>query len=162
MKPDDTCCIGGCIRVNNYPEWWDQTLTVYNKFEHPDTRVITWYKTVLEKCFWKYTENKLTIGETSLETAITICRIPVNDKFLEKYEWESLLASERSNYFTFGPGDILVKGAVDDEVSEYEQGHRSSDLLKKYKKLQGAMLVQTCAVNTGIGRGCEHYLIKGV
>ena len=148
--------------MNNYPEWWNQTITVFNKYEHPETRVITWYKTVLENCFWKYTENKLTVGETTIETAVTLCRVPVNEKFLEKYEWESLMAPERPNDFTFGPGDILVKGAVNDEVNEYQQGQRSSDLMKKYKNLQGCMLIQQCSVNTGGGRGNEHYLIKGV
>jgi hypothetical protein len=148
--------------VNKYPEWWDQTTTVYNKFENPSTRVITWYKTVLKNCFWKHAENKLTVGETTLETAVTLCRVPVSGQFLEKYEWEKLTDAERSNYFTFGPGDILVRGAVEDQVNEYQQGQRSSDLMKKYKNLQGCMLIQQCSVNTGRGRGNEHYLVKGV
>ena len=148
--------------MNNYPEWWNQTITVFNKFEHPETRVITWYKTVVESCFWKHAENKLTVGETTIETAVTLCRVPKDDKFLEKYEWEKLNAPERPNYFTFGPGDIIVRGVAEDEVNEYQQGHRSSDLMKKYKNLQGCMLVQQCSINTGGGRGNEHYLVKGV
>lgn len=162
MKQDKFSCIGGCIRVNNYPIWWDQSITVFNKFEHPETRVITWYKTTLSGCFWKYTENQITIGETVLESAVTLCRVPINEMFKERYEWEQLLPTQRSDYFTFGPGDILVRGAVDDEVNEYVSGQRSSDLLKKYKKLQGCMVVQRCSINTGEGRGNEHYLVKGV
>lgn len=148
--------------MNNYPSWWDQSITVFNKFEHPDTHVITWYKTQLTDCFWKYTENKLTVGETAIETSVTLCRVPVNSAFLERHEWESLPAHKRSAYFTFGTGDIVVRGAVDDTIDEYEKGKRSSDLLSKYKKLQGCMVIQQCAVNTGIGRGNEHYLIRGV
>lgn len=148
--------------MNNYPVWWDQSITVFNKFEHPETHVITWYKTTLEKCFWKYAENRLTVGETVLETAVTLCRVPINPQFKERYEWEQLLATQRADYFTFGPGDIIIKGAVDDTVNEYTAGQRSSDLLTKYKKLQGCMVVHQCSINTGIGRGNEHYLIKGI
>lgn len=146
--------------MNNYPIWWNQTITVYNKFENPATRVITWYRTVLKNCFWKYREDKLTIGETSLETASTICRVPKNSLFKDKYDWEQ--SSDREQYFTFGSGDIVVKGEVDDVISEYETGHRSSDLLTKYKKLQGCMTVHRCSINTGVGIGTEHYYVKGL
>lgn len=148
--------------MNNYPEWWNQTITVYNKFEHTETRVITWYKTVIKNCFWKYTDNKLTIGDTTIETNSTLCRVPINKKFLEKYQWNSLQANQRSNYFTFGVGDIIIRGEVNDVVDEYTSGQRSSDLLKKYKNLQGCMVIESCSINTGEGRGTEHYYVRGV
>jgi len=146
---------------NVYPSWWNQTITVFNKYEHPDTRVITWYKTILTGCFWKYTTNKITMGDTTLETNVTLCRVPVNPMFKERYEWEKLTANVRGNFFTFGPGDIIVKGEVADTVNEYEAGKRSSDLMKKYKRLQGCMLIEACSINTGGGRGSEHYLVRG-
>lgn len=148
--------------MNNYPAWWNQSVTVFNKYEDPTTRRITWYKQVLSGCFWKYTENELKIGETVLQSAVTLCRVPVNALFKERYEWEQSTEAERGEYFTFGPGDILVKGEVDEVIDEYTTGRRSSDLLTKYRKLQGCMVVQKCATNTGDGRGQEHYLIKGV
>lgn len=148
--------------MNNYPVWWNQSITVFNRFDDPATHRITWYKSKVDGCFWKYTENRLTVGETVLESAVTLCRVPVSESFKERYEWESLQPAQRSKYFTFGPGDIVIKGAVDDVVDEYTAGRRSSDLLTKYRKLQGCMTVQRCAVNTGEGRGNEHYLVKGV
>jgi hypothetical protein len=148
------------ILVNNYPEWWDSSVTVYNKYEDPATRQITWYKTVLHNCFWKYTGNKIVVGETTLETNTTLCRVPVNTAFLEKYKWEA--EPNKQKYFTFGTGDIIVKGEVEDTVDEYLAGHRSSDLLTKYKKLQGCMVIEQCATNTGTGRGSEHYYVRGV
>lgn len=147
---------------NIYPSWWDQTITVFNKYEDPTTREITWYKTALSNCFWKYTENKITMGDTSLESSVTLCRVPINAVFKEKYEWDALKPAVRGNFFTFAPGDIIVRGSVADTVSEYTQGSRSSDLLKKYKKLQGCMVVEQCSINTGGGRGSEHYLVKGL
>lgn len=148
--------------MNNYPEWWNQTITVYNKFEHPETRIITWYKTVIPRCFWKNADNKLVVGETTIESNVTVCRIPKNDKFLEKYQWNELSANVRDNFFTFGVGDIIIRGEVHDTVNEYTKGQRSSDLLKKYKNLQGCMVIENCSINTGDGRGTEHYYVRGV
>ena len=68
--------------MSDYPIWWDTTLTVYNKFEDPQTQVISWYRTVIDNCFWKYTGDKINIGETVLETNNIICRIPENDLFV--------------------------------------------------------------------------------
>jgi hypothetical protein len=146
--------------VSNYPEWWNATITVYNKYEDPTTRRITWYKTVLQNCFWKYTGNKIVVGETAIETNTTICRIPVNPAFLENYQWND--TEDKSEHFTFGTGDILVKGEVTDEIDEYASGFRSSDILTKYKKRGECMVIDRCAINVGPGRGLEHYYVKGV
>lgn len=147
---------------NVYPVWWDTAITVFNRYQDPQTQVITWYSTQLQNCFWKYTGDKLTIGETVLETNGVLCRIPKNDKFKEKYLWISTPNDQMSNYFTLAQGDIIVRGAVDDVVNEYQSGHRSSDLLAKYKALQGCMEVQTVTINTGAGRCAEHYYVRGI
>lgn len=147
---------------NHYPEWWDTTLTVFNKYTDPQTRVITWYKTVLEGCFWKYIGNKVVIDRVTLETNNTICRIPKNENFLEKYLWIEKPNDLKSNYFTLGRGDIIVKNAVDDEIDEYRQGSRSTDLITKYKELQGCTEIEEIAVNVGGGRNEEHYFVRGI
>lgn len=148
--------------MSDYPIWWDTTLTVYNKFEDPQTQVISWYRTVIDNCFWKYTGDKINIGETVLETNNIICRIPENDLFIEKYEWVQLPNDKMSQYFTLGAGDIIIKGEVDDVVNEYSSGHRSSDLVAKYKNLQGCMEVQQITLNIGVGRNNPHYFVKGI
>ena len=148
--------------MNDYPIWWDSTLTIYNKFEDAQTNVITWYRNVINNCFWKYVGDRVIINQTVLETNNIICRIPEDDKFLEKYKWIQLPNDEMPQYFTLGPGDIIIKGEVDDIVNEYQSGHRSNDLVRKYKQLQGCMEVQEVAINIGIGRNNPHYYIKGV
>lgn len=146
--------------MSKYPEWWNTTITVYNKYEDPATRQISWHKSVLHNCFWKYTGNKIVVGETTIDTDTTLCRIPKHTAFLENYEWNSI--QDKSKHFTLSPGDILIKGEVADEINEYASGCRSSDILTKYKKLQSCMVVHQSAVNTGLGRGLEHYLVRGV
>ena len=146
--------------MSKYPEWWNTTITVYNKYEDPASRRVTWYKTVLPHCFWKYTGNKIVVGETALETDSTLCRVPANAAFLERHIWNN--TQDRQKYFTFGPGDILIKGEIADEINEYASDYRSSDILTKYKKYGECMVIDKCAVNTGLGRGMEHYFVRGV
>ena len=152
--------IEGYTPVSKYPEWWNTTITVFNKYEDPTSRLITWYKTVLHNCFWKNTSNKIIVGETTLDTNSTLCRIPLHTAFLERYEWNTL--EDKSNNFTLSPGDIIIKGEVSEIIDEYASGYRTSDILTKYKKLQGCMVIEQSAINTGLGRGLEHYYVKGV
>lgn len=148
--------------MNNYPSWWNTTITVYNKFEDPQTQLVTWYRQVIDGCFWKYSGNKVVVGNTVLETKDIICRIRIDDRFLEKHEWIAIPNDRMSNYFTLSQGDIIVKGEVDDEINEYQSGQRSSDLKTKYKALQGCLEIQEWSNNTGGGRGNEHYYVKGI
>lgn len=147
---------------NIYPPWWDTTITVYNKYEDPQTHVITWFRNVIEGAFWKYTGNKVTVGKVTLETNTTVCRIRKDDRFLERHEWLNKPNDLMGNYFTLGVGDIIVKGEVDDTINEYTSGTRSNDLEKKYKNLQGCIRIEEVNIDTGTFRGPEHYLVTGV
>lgn len=149
---------------NIYPKWWDTTITVYNRFEDAQTHVVTWYRHVIENCFWEYQSNKLTIGETVLESNKIVCRIRRNDNFLEVYQYRDIPNDQKDNYFTLAKGDVIVKGEVEDEIDEYTKGQRSSDLIKKYKNLQGCMEIDHVSINAYGGRAgmMEHYLAEGL
>ena len=148
--------------MSKYPVWWDTTVTIYNKFIDPLTQVVTWYKSIVDNTFWKYIHDKVTIGDTVLESNRIICRIRENDEYKDKYLWNKLDAKDKASFFTLGQGDIIIKGGVEDTVDEYLSGHRSTDLIKKYKELQGCLEIQVVHDNTGIGRGLPHYLAQGV
>lgn len=148
--------------MNSFGSWWDTTVTIYNRYENPQTQLVTWYRYVVDKCFWKYSGSKVTINDVVLDTKDIICRIRVNNAFLEKHEWIAKPNDEMSNYFTLAQGDIIVKGEVDDEINEYQANHRSSDLKAKYKALQGCLEIQEWSNNTGGGRGNEHYFVRGI
>ena len=147
---------------NIYPEWWDTTVTIYNKYTDPQTKITRWFSHVVTGTFWKYVGEKVTIGNTVLETNTIICRIRKDSTFREKYEWLQLPNDEMQDYFTLGKGDIIIKGEVEDNVDEYTSGSRSTDLIAKYKALQGCMSIEEYAINTGPGRVNEHYLVKGL
>lgn len=148
------------MSAKSFP-WWTDTITIYNKYEDATTQVISWYKHTVNDCFWKYDGVKIAIGSTVLEGNSTICRIPEDKNFLERYQWEALTNDNMSNYFTLGVGDIIVKGAVDDIIDEYQRGHRASDLLAKYKKLQGCIEIQSVSINTGDTKCVPHYFVRG-
>ena len=141
--------------------WWNTTITIFNKYEDTQTRIITWYKTVVKNCFWKVSGNIVYLNDSKLDTDTLTVRIPKDDRFLDKYLWIDIPSTEKAQHFTLSTGDIIVKGTVQDEINEYTSGHRSSDFLQKYKDLQGCMIVNTFSDYSGIGRGQPHYLVYG-
>jgi hypothetical protein len=147
---------------NAYPVWWETTVTIFNKFQDPQTQVVRWYKTVVQGAFWKDVGEKVNIGRIVLETNDIICRIRKDQRFLEKYEWLQQPNDTMADYFTLGKDDILIKGEVNDTIDEYTSGKRSTDIVEKYKKLQGCLTIQEVANNTGAGKCNEHYLVKGI
>lgn len=144
-----------------YPIWWEDTITIYNKFEDKQTNVVTWFRTVVTDCFWTLSGTKVTIGNVTLDSKSALCRIPKDTRFLEKKDWVKVPNDQMQNYFTLSQGDIIVKGEVDDEINEYLSGKRSTDLLSKYREYQMCMEIQEYTVNTGLGRNNEHYLTRG-
>lgn len=147
--------------MSEYPVWWDKTLTVYNRYQDPQTSVVRWYKHTVDNCFWRDISEKINVGNTLLETKNIVCRIPEQDNFLEKYQWVDVPNDEMDQYLTLGVGDIIVRGKVSDEINEYTNGSRSSDLLAKYKELQGCLTVQETNLAVGPGRNNPHYYVRG-
>ena len=148
--------------MSNYPKWWDTTVTIYNQYEDPQTNIVKWYRTVVHDCFWKYTGNKINIGDTILESNSIKCRIRKDPRYLARYEWEQKSETEKANFFTLGVNDIIVQGRCEREINEYEAGKRSSDLIKIYKALQGCMIIEAMSDNSGDPRNNPHYLVTGI
>ena len=146
---------------NGYPLWWDTTITVYNRFEDPQTDLVTWYKTILHDCFWRASGDRVSIGQVTLDSKSVLCRIPKNPSFLERFDWVQLPNDQMSEYFTLGIGDIIVKGECADEINEYVQGQRSTNLLEKYRPYQRCVEIEDLAINVGSGRNNEHYYVRG-
>ena len=147
--------------MNHYPNWWNETITVYNKYSDPVSRLITWHRHVVTGAFWKNIGNKILIDKTVIETDNIICRIRKDDLFLPKHEWLKLENDHMDEHYTLGRGDIIIRGEVDDEIDEYQTGYKATDLVKKYKDLQGCMTIDKVTINTEGGRGNEHYLVEG-
>ena len=153
--------------MSDFPfPWWDKTITIYNKLVDPTTQRISWYRTVVENCFWK-AQNLIfsmgrygvsTIGVLTENKTIT-CRIPKDDRFVSKREWKEL--QDRSGHFTLSNGDIIILGEVEDVIDEYTPGQRSTDIVTKYKGEDACLTIDTYVDNVQTGVGLEHYRITG-
>lgn len=149
--------------MNEYGSWWDDTITVFNKYTDKTSRKDYWYKTVIENCFYQHTQNEVVVGQAKIASDVSICRIRINDSFKDKRAWNELNSSEKEHFFTLAPGDVIIAGEVADvEVDDYTKGQRMSDLIAEYKEWPGCFTVKTVSINVGGGRGNEHYLAKGV
>ena len=148
--------------MNNYAIWWDDTVTVYNRYEDPLTHVVRWYRTVLTQCFYKSVGENVKINNVEVDTNNILCRIPKKDNYMKPYQWVALPIDQKGSWFTLKQGDIIVEGEINDEIDEYTAGKRSTDFVKKYKALQGCLSIQEVGDNTGIGRGNEHYRVNGI
>jgi hypothetical protein len=146
----------------SYPKWWDTTITIYNKHEDDITHVVLWVRTIVNNVFWKYVWQTMNVGEQVFETNKILCRIPENPNFLQKYEWIRIPNDLMSNYFTLARGDIIIRGEVNDEIDEYISGKRSTDLISKYKDMQGCFTIEAISLNVGSGRVYPHYLVEGI
>lgn len=93
------------------------TVTVYRKcISQKDGRNVTeWHKSIYRDCFFGMTAIRQLNGNVLSMADEYVCRIPFTGKKLE-----------------LSPGDVIVKGAVSDTVSD-KQGERIGDLLNKYK-----------------------------
>ena len=92
--------------------YWNEVITLFQKNTAPDGTV-RWNKSTLEGCFWKNKQNRSRSDGAEFKLTSTVCRIPTPCPAVKI-------------------GDILVRGAVSDEIDEYAAGRRSTDLMAKY------------------------------
>ena len=144
-----------------FPVWWETTVTIYNKYIDSQTQLVSWFRNVVTDCFWKLDGTTVRVGDVVLDSKSILCRIPKDEKFLEKQDWVALPNDEMGDYFTLSQGDIIIKGECTDEIDEYTAGHRSTDLMGKYRDFQACMEISEFSINTGPGRNNEHYLTRG-
>ena len=147
--------------MNNYPVWWDTTITLYNKYTDPQTHLIRWYRHVISGCFWDNTVSQAVTDTAQILTNDVICRIRQDIKYKPRHEWINLPNDEMGNYFTIGKDDILLNGEVNDEIDENASGHRANDLISKYKSALDCIVVKRFSDNTGAGRCLPHYHVIG-
>ena len=137
---------------------WNKIITLYNKYEDSSSDEIIWHRHTIENCFYKATKNKVNIGNTQVVSDNSIVRIPAQDNFVPPNEWNTLSETERNKYITLQAGDLIVLGEITEEIDEYTDGKRSSDLIAKYGLL-GSMFIDSCNINDFMPGA--HYLIRG-
>lgn len=148
--------------MNKFPAWWCDDITIFNKYVDNQTNVVKWYKTQVSNCFWKNMFEQRIVKDTTVATNSILCRVPKDARYLDIASWTMTPNDEKANYFTLNVGDIIIKGIVDDYIDEYMSGHRSTDIIKKYKQTSECFVVESASNNATFGRSQQHYLARGV
>jgi hypothetical protein len=138
--------------------YWNKTITVFNKFEDKFSGNTFWHKHVLTNCFYKRTNQSVTVGNVKLQSDENIVRIPYQTNFKQAYEWQNLPTDTQSNYLTLQTGDLIFYDEIADTIDENTSGMRSNDIIKKYKSL-GVMTIKAVNINDDLPN--KHYLVRG-
>lgn len=95
------------------------TITVYNRVRGQDnpSKKDTWTRMVLTDCFYKNVIGKIEDGKTVRMGNVYTARIPESEKYIPYHEFAKLTEEERTMYFTFNLGDIVVYGACQEEIT---------------------------------------------
>lgn len=97
---------------------YNNKVSILNKLKAEDTESHEndiWYKTVLNNVAW-YSNTERTVDDKKvLIGQYKTILIPFNELYLSYYDWKN--SKVRQNYFTMSPGDYIIKGDIDEEVT---------------------------------------------
>ncbi|RXI55278.1 hypothetical protein DP122_05080 [Clostridium tetani] len=102
-------------------------ITIYNKFYDSTNDIDKYQRTVIKGVNWQSKRNGTVSDKGLLLADSTLIFIDKLDNYVSPKRFLKLSDSERPNYFTFTPGDKIVKGEVDFEVTGIKP-YRLSDL----------------------------------
>ena len=135
-------------------EW----VTLFNRREStgPNGRTITsWHRSYLSGCYWASRPGRVWDGSSVVMVDETICKIPGSSHYRAPADWDAM--TDPGGYFTLSPGDVLLRGVVDEDIKPTLS---SSALVSKHKR-SGAMVVTSVKNNVVPGLPLGHYLAKG-
>ena len=135
-----------------------ETVTLYNRRKTAGTdgkTAETWVRRVLTGCSWVRTHERVRSDTEVGYTSSVTCRIPASGDYLPPDQWDAL--RDPAGKFTLAAGDVLVFGAVADEVSA---ALPIGELVKKHER-RGAIVVSSAKDNSRNGI-LPHYAARGV
>lgn len=138
--------------------YWNKTITVFNKFEDKFTGATVWHRHVLRNCFYKRTNQSVSVGNVNLQSDENIVRIPYQANFKQAYEWQNMPTDMQANYLTLQTGDLIIYGLIAMDIDENTSGMRANDFIKNYKSM-GVMTIKAVNINDDLPN--KHYLVRG-
>lgn len=127
------------------------TITLFNKVNDKSSgkTVVSWHKTILKDCYFGAVPGETQNDNTVSGNNTFICRIPKDEKYSSEYKGEK-------DKFTLAPGDVIIKGIIEEDVKD-TVGNRISDLLNKYKE---SFIIKAFSDNTILAFE-PHYRVSG-
>lgn len=96
-----------------------ESATIYNKFFNPTTRSDDYQRTIIHGIHWDETEaiNRVASGIADVDKVVVVIpfRADASREFLAPDEFDK--EEVKLDYFTLSPGDRIVKGVKDFEVT---------------------------------------------
>ncbi|NFM19219.1 hypothetical protein FDB88_18970 [Clostridium sporogenes] len=102
-------------------------ITIYNRYFDFTSDTDKYQRTVIKGVNWQSKRNGTVSDKGLLLADSTLIFIDKLDNYVSPKRFLKLSDPERPNYFTFTPGDKIVKGEVDFEVTGIKP-YRLSDL----------------------------------
>lgn len=102
-------------------------ITIYNKFYDSANDMDKYQSTVVKGVNWQGKRNGTVSDKGLLLADSTLIFIDKLDNYISPKRFLKLSDQERPNYFTLTPGDKIVKGEVNFEITEIKP-FRISDL----------------------------------
>lgn len=127
-------------------------ITVYNKYYDLDSDTYKYQRTVIKGVNWQGKRNA-TVGDKGLNRDDSIIIfIDKLDNYISPKRFAKLSDEDREKYFTFAPGDKIVKGEVEFEITGIKP-YRIADLENEFDDV-----VDIKSVNELSG----HFEVEGV
>ena len=120
--------------------------TIYNKYIDPTTRSEKYQRTVIVSVYWENRRavNKLASGgDIKADKVLVLIPRSLGENFLSPVAWQEL--SSKVGKWTLQTGDVIVKGAVADEITTE---FTISDLTRKYDDVLSIKSVDTMDVGS--------------
>ncbi|MBN3421754.1 DUF6751 family protein [Clostridium botulinum] len=106
-------------------------ITVYNKFYDSKNDIDKYQRTVIKGVNWQGKRNGSVSDKGLLLADSTLIFIDKLDNYVSPKRFLKLSDEERPNYFTLNPGDKIVKGKVEFEVTGIKP-YRIADLESEF------------------------------
>lgn len=102
-------------------------ITIYNKWYDSINDIDKYQRTVIKGVNWQSKRNGTVSDKGLLLADSTLIFIDKLERYISPKRFTKLSNEERPNYFTFTPGDKIVKGEVDFEITGMKP-YRIADL----------------------------------
>lgn len=106
-------------------------ITIYNRYYDFTSDTDKYQRTVIKGVNWQGKRNGTVSDKGLLLADSTLIFIDKLDNYISPKKFLKLSSEERPNYFTFAPGDKIVKGEVDFEVTGVKP-YRIADLENEF------------------------------
>lgn len=127
-------------------------ITIYNRYYDNSLGAYRYQRTVIKGVNWQGKRNSTVSDKGLLLADSTLIFIDKLDNYVNTKRFAKLQPDERENYFTFAPGDKIVKGEVEFEITGIKP-YRVADLENEFDDVIDIKSVNSLS---------DHFEVEGV